>query len=104
MITAKYLEKEIPHRNWDGVQRLYDLGHGFKLSLINSTMAHRYVFAWEAAVLYNGSLTYATPLTSNVEVFDSDDAANAFIESAKAWVDAQSDESIAAMMDREANT
>jgi len=72
-----------------GVQRVYRFNNGYGLSAINSPMAHIYPFAWEIAVLKgvseNGSfetLCYDTPLTSDVEVFQTTDEANAFIERA----------------------
>jgi tRNA(Phe) wybutosine-synthesizing methylase Tyw3 len=47
-------------------------------------MLHHYPFAWEAAVLdVDGSLRYDTPLTSDVEVFTTDEEANDFIRRAK---------------------
>jgi hypothetical protein len=84
-LTDKYLERERPHLN--GVQRLYKFASGFKLSLVNSPMLHAYPFAWEAAVIGpDGDITYSTPLTDDVEVFQSDDEANAFIERAAAEI------------------
>jgi hypothetical protein len=77
-----------------GVQRLYKIGNGYGLSLVNSPLLHSYKFAWEAAVLKGlkddgsfDSITYDTPLTDDVEVFDSDDEANAFINKAIAWAE-----------------
>ena len=93
MITNKALLLERPHPNdLGGVQRLYKLGNGYGISLVNSPMLHSYPFAWEAAVVSNiqdngefDSLSYDTPLTSDVEVFKNDDDANAFIERAIEW-------------------
>ena len=72
-----------------GVQRLYRFPSGYGLSAINSPMAHSYPFAWEIAVLKNvtedgkhGGCCYDTPLTSDVEVFDTADEANKFIRRA----------------------
>ena len=70
-----------------GVQRIYRWGSG-GLSLVNSPKLHHFSFAWEAAVLSFDSggdwcLTYETPLSSDVEVFRTDDEANAFIAKAK---------------------
>lgn len=82
-LTDENLVSERPHL--DGVQRRYQLGD-WSLSLINGPMAHFYPFAWEAAVFGpDGHLSYSTPLTSDVEVFSTDDEANAFIEKAFAW-------------------
>lgn len=69
-----------------GIQRLYDLPNGYGLSLVNSPILHAYDFAWEAAVFSpDGRLTYSTPLTDDVEVFDTDEEANDFIRLAIAW-------------------
>lgn len=70
-----------------GVQRLYRLGR-YGLSCMNGPMLRPYTFAWEIGVIrYRGgadewSLCYDTSLTSDIEVFATDDAANAFIERA----------------------
>ena len=86
MLTYDGLVEELPNPI-GGVQRLYRWGD-WGLSLINSPMAHSYPFAWEAAVLHwegkNFSLDYSTELTDDVEVFESDDEANAFIARARA--------------------
>lgn len=86
MLTNQNLLLERPHPNGDGIQRIYRFPDGHGLSLINSTMAHAYRYAWEAAVLkdvsddgQHFSLTYDTPLTSDVEVFAIEAAANQFI-------------------------
>ena len=74
-----------------GEQVIYDLGNGYGLSLINSPMAHIYSFAWEAAVVSEPTavgfkdLSYDTPLTQDVEVFSTEEEANAFIERALVW-------------------
>jgi hypothetical protein len=76
-----------------GVQRIYWLGAGHGLSVVNSSNLHFYEFAWEAAVITGvdqltgkfQSLTYDTPLTEDVEVFMSTEDANEFIERAVAW-------------------
>lgn len=90
MITDKNLETERPHSGApyiDGVQRIYRLANGYRLSLINGQRLRAYPFAWEGAVIYPehadpGGLAYDTPLTEDVEVFDTDDEANAWIERA----------------------
>ena len=68
-----------------GVQRIYRCGD-WGLSLINGTVLHSYKFAWEAAVLQfkddKHSLVYDTPLTSDVEVFPTDEETNEFINKA----------------------
>jgi hypothetical protein len=52
-------------------------------------MLHSYPFAWEAAVFHpKVGLAYDTPLTSNVEVFFTDEEANGFIARAIAWAEA----------------
>lgn len=84
MITDDMLIKERSHLG--GVQRIYGLPNGFQLSLINAPMVHAEEFAWEAAVRdRGGKLVYDTPLTTDVEVFATDDEANAFIQRAKEW-------------------
>lgn len=92
-LTDDMLVKERPHR-LGGTQRLYKLPNGFGLSLVNAPRLHAYRYAWEAAVVTDmmdngewGDLTYDTPLTDDVEVFETDDEANAFIARAKAWAE-----------------
>jgi hypothetical protein len=86
-LTDKFLETERDNRSIGGTQRLYKFPSGFGLSLINSPRAHGYAYAWEAAVLApNGAITYDTPLSGDVEVFSTDDEANAFIERAAAEI------------------
>lgn len=85
-LTNENLVMERPH--FGGVHRVYEVGD-YGLSLINAKIFHRWAFAWDAAVLHKGELTYSTPLTCDVEVFDTDDEANAFIEKAFAWFEAQ---------------
>lgn len=92
-LTDKNLLAERGHL--DGVQRLYRDGR-YGLSLVNGAMLHSYPFAWEAAVLDFGTadgatshLTYATPLTDDVEVFHSDEEADEFIAKAFEWFTAQ---------------
>jgi|ERR1051325_457939 hypothetical protein len=89
MLTSDHLVKSGPHPSIGGEQRIYRFADGHGLSLINSPMAHAYPFAWEAGVLKNvkpdGSfdgLTYDTPLSQDVEVFDTDEEANDFIHRA----------------------
>lgn len=96
MLTDENLVLERPHFCFPGVQRIYALPNGMGLSFVNPPELHNYPFAWEAAVLSatEGSwiLVYSTPLTSDVEVFFTDDEANAFIARAIAWAkDATSD-------------
>jgi hypothetical protein len=87
-LTDNGLVIERPHLN--GVQRIYSFGQ-YGLSLVNAPMVHAYQFAWEAAVIKGvdkvgnfESIIYDTPLTNDVEVFMTDDEANAFIEKAAA--------------------
>lgn len=69
-----------------GVQRTYALPNGYELSLINSLYAHTYPYAWEGAVINpRGRLEYGTPLTSSVEVFLTDEQADAWIIHAIEW-------------------
>lgn len=80
MLTDDGLIEQRAHLG--GVQRIYRWGDG-GLSLVNAPMLHSYPFAWEAAVLtFAGKgfgLTYDTPLTGDVEVFTTEEEANAFI-------------------------
>ena len=87
MLTDNYLILERLNPGIGGVQRIYRFPSGYGLSLINSPMAHSWPFAWEAAVLRDVSedglsseLTYDTKLTSDVEIFSSDEEANEFIQ------------------------
>ncbi len=89
MVTDKDLLLERPHPLGFGIQRIYRFKSGMGVSLVNAKMLHGYSFAWEAAVLKgvqdNGDfegLDYTTPLTSDVEVFMTDEEANAFIAKA----------------------
>lgn len=62
-----------------GVQRVYSLGSKWELSLINSPIAHRFPYAWEAALIWDSVICYSTALTSNVEVFQTGEETNEFI-------------------------
>ncbi len=86
-ITDDMLVDERP--NLGGVQRRYRLPNGYGLSAISAAMLRSYPFAWEIAVLKpeGGGIAYDTPLTDDVEVFATDDEANAFIAKAKAWAE-----------------
>ncbi len=85
-LTNNCFESERGHLG--GVQRMYKLPNGYGLSLVNAAMLHSYPFAWEAAVFYpKGGLAYNTPLTSDVEVFYTDEQANDFIARAIAWAE-----------------
>ncbi len=88
MITDKHFLMEKPGST-GGVQRIYRFSDGHGLSLVNSSMLHSYGFAWEAAVLSGvddkgkyDNIIYDTELTNDVEVFQSNAEANAFIERA----------------------
>jgi hypothetical protein len=91
MLTDKNLVEE-RHAGISGYQRIYRVGD-YGLSFVNGPMLHAYPFAWEAAVTkYDGddwSLTYDTPLTNDVEVFDTEEEASAFIERAFEWFEEQ---------------
>lgn len=85
MITDDWLIHSSPNEI-GGEHRIYRFRDGHGLSLINSPMAHSYPYAWEAAVLLGVSddgssegLDYSSPLTSDVEVFFTDEETNAFI-------------------------
>jgi hypothetical protein len=96
-MSTEYLSRfrsERPHPSSfvGGVQRFYDLGNGYGLSLINGAMLHCYPFAWEAAVIKglddDGSfadIVYDTPLTADVEVFSTEEEADDFIRRAFEW-------------------
>lgn len=85
MLTNDDLLSEEPHVI-GGRQRKYLFAGGWKVSLIDSPMAHAYDFAWEAAVIDpDGKIRCDTPLTSDVEVFATDDEANAFLAKAKSY-------------------
>lgn len=83
------LERDHPS-GLGGIQRIYRFDTGYGLSLINGSVFRSRPFAWEAAVLMDVSvdgtkfvLTYDTELTDDVEVFNSDEEANTFIERAE---------------------
>jgi hypothetical protein len=65
-LTDRNLFTEKPHPSGiGGVQRIYKFTNGWKLSLVNSPIAHCFPFAWEAAVLSpSDGLCYDTPLTN----------------------------------------
>lgn len=93
MLTDEGLIEERAHPSGlEGVQRLYRFGD-YGLSLINMPTAHGYPFAWEAAVLvFDGKdyeITYKTPLTSDVEVFSTDEETNEFILKARNYFEPQ---------------
>lgn len=95
-LTDENLICDEPHHTFaPGRQRIYRFANGYGLSLVNCPDLHAYPFAWEAAVLRDVSedgeefsITYQTPLTNDVEVFATDEEANAFIEKARAWAEA----------------
>jgi len=95
-ITDKNLLLERPHpiSMIGGVQRIYRFKNNWGLSAVNSPIIHYQEFpcAWEIAVLKNvndngkfETLAYDTELTSDVEIFDSDEEANAFIDKAEKY-------------------
>lgn len=74
-----------------GEQRIYRWGD-WGLSVVNGPALHAYQYAREAAVVrFTGEspfafeLDYSTPLTSDVAVFDTDEAADAFVEAARLY-------------------
>ncbi len=96
MLTERNLVKESPHPipMIGGVQRIYRFKDGHGLSMCNGGGMHHFSFAWEAAVLENVSedgngfsLCYTTPLTEDVEVFETDQEANELIEKARVLFD-----------------
>lgn len=77
-----------PHDPFIGEQRIYRVGN-YGLSCVNAQELHIFDFAWEIAVIkFHGptvedfKLNYDTPLTDDVEVFDSDVETNEFIKKA----------------------
>lgn len=69
-----------------GVQRNYALPNGYELSLINNPDAHIFPYAWEGAVINpDNRLDYDTPLTNDVEVFHTEEQAEAWIIRAIEW-------------------
>lgn len=110
-ITDECLLMERPHSDgaelalmglsdrWLGVQRIYRLPNGYGLSAVNPKALRSYPFAWEIAVITHveddgnfASLTYDTPLTNDVEVFQTVGEANAFIRKAIKWASKQEGE------------
>lgn len=84
-LTNDYKHVDRPHGpllTHQGIQRLYEFPGGWGLSCVDNPALHSFKFAWEIAVLRHGHLDYSTPLTEDVEVFMSDDEANAFIHKA----------------------
>jgi hypothetical protein len=80
----------LKHKGFYGTQRLYRYKNNYGLSLVNTPILHTFPFAWEAAVIRFDNdesnvfqIIYDTELTDNVEVFFTDDKANAFIERAE---------------------
>ena len=78
------------------MQRIYRFVNRYGVSIINDPILHSYPFAWEAAVIKfvedEGEpfhLCYDTPLTSDVEVFHSNEETNEFLAKVKAWSEAQ---------------
>jgi hypothetical protein len=78
-------------QGFSGIQRLYRFNNNYGLSLVNTPILHSYPFAWEAAVIKFDSVDSDvfqiiddTELTDDVEVFYTDEDANAFIERAAA--------------------
>lgn len=69
-----------------GEQRLYRWGN-WGLSVVNGSMLHSYSFAREAAVVRftdesgpnDFVISYETPLSEDVEVFSTDEEADAFV-------------------------
>lgn len=65
-----------------GEQRRYNVGGGYEVSMVNAPSLHREKFAWEAAIIWNGRVAYETSLTSDVEVFETEEGAAAFLQAA----------------------
>ncbi len=73
-------QEEVEYFRGDHI--IIDLPNGWGLSAINGVSARDYPYAWEFAVFHNGSLDYSTELTSDVEVFSTQDEAQAFVDRA----------------------
>jgi len=97
MLIQSHLTLSRPHPAFptSGTQHIYDLGKGYGLSVVNPPQLHYYPFAWEIAVVkieqtapldFSITIDYSTPLTQDVEVFETDEQANAFIQKAIDWV------------------
>lgn len=84
-LTNRNLALERPHpAGIGGVQRLYDYADGHSVSMVNVQMLRLEPCAWEGAVLIEGEgCVYDTPLTDDVEVFQDDEAANAWLAKAE---------------------
>ena len=87
-LTIEWLKEERIN-SIGGLQRIYDMGHGWTLSAIDSPMTYPFApFAWEFAVIGpDNVLEYGTELTSDVEVFFTDEEAEAFLRRARAYFD-----------------
>ena len=93
MLTERNLVVERPHPSGlGGVQRLYEYADGHSVSMVNAAYLHHFPFAWEGAVLGDGGCVYDTPLTDDVEVFQCDVEANAWLEKAEQLFGAKEDE------------
>ncbi len=55
-----------PHSIGDGVQARMDFKNGYGVSVVKLNVSYGYPNLWELAVLYDGSLTYNTPITDDV--------------------------------------
>lgn len=92
MLTKKWQLLTRPHPDAfiGGQQIIYRFNEqGDGLSCVNGQTLHSFSFGWEIAVVkgVNGlgqfaGLRYDTPLTNDVEVFQTDNEANEFIERA----------------------
>ncbi len=78
-----------------GVVRVYRLPNGYGLSALNTPLAHRFLYAWEFAVLEPdpsdptgfGDVVFDTPLTSTVKICRTDAEAEEFLREAVCWAE-----------------
>jgi len=80
-VPLEYRFKLKPHP-FDGDIIRIECKNGWGLSCINGKTFHSHPYAWEIAVTKDGLLNYDTALTSDVEVFDTEVEAQAFIDRA----------------------
>lgn len=92
-LPADGLVSNTPHPVLSGTQLIYRWGR-YGLSVVDPPMLHSFPFAWEAAVVkFNDNvslgfdLDYSTAVTNDVEVFETDAEASAFILKAKATLE-----------------
>lgn len=68
-----------------GVRVLYEVGD-YRLSCVNGEILRAFPFAWEFGVMNRRGLTYDTPLTEDVEIFNTLKESRLFVYEALAWM------------------